>query len=158
MNKPHFDLIFGVGIILFLVVLGFVSGSWVERRHYRSLRRREREMADLLVFAIRTPPRAMLDCRSEMVCGSVVLGMDYFKTTLAGLMNLIGGRLGAYESVVERARREAILRMKAEARDLNAACILNVKFSTANIMSGNRDNKGSSCVEVIAYGTALIPN
>ncbi len=157
MDKPLFDLLLSVGLVMFLIVVGYVSGSLVERRHFRALRRREAELADVLVFALRFPPPAMDNCRSVLVCGSVVLGMDYFKKTLAGLKNLIGGSLGAYESVVERARREAVVRMKAEAKELDASCIFNVRFSTANILSGDRSNKGSGSVEIIAYGTALIP-
>ncbi|MFT6733724.1 MAG: hypothetical protein ACJAS9_001914 [Polaribacter sp.] len=38
--------------------------------------------------------------------------MDYFKRFLAGLRNIFGGRVVTYESLVDRARREAILRMK----------------------------------------------
>ncbi len=158
MDKPIFDLILSVGLLLLLIAVGYICGSLVERRHFQSLRRREAELADILVFALRFPPPAMDSCRSVLVCGSVVVGMDYFKKTLAGLKNLIGGSLGAYESVVERARREAVVRMKAEAKEQNANCVFNVRFSTANILSGDRSNKGSGCVEVIAYGTALIPD
>ena len=154
------DLIGIVIVVVFavgLLVLTFVTGTLVERAHYRSIRERESALRDLLVFAVRTPPAAFADCRSEFVCGSVVVGMDHFKKTLASLRNIVGGRVGSYEMLFDRARREAVLRMKQEARDLNARCVLNIKFSTANIMSGDKSNKGSGCVEVIAYGTALIP-
>lgn len=148
-------LVFGGG--LFLLALGFFAGSWAEKRHYASIREREKRLRKLMVFPVRTPPGAFLPCRTEFVSGSVVIGMDYFKMFAAKLRNLIGGRVSSYETLFDRARREAILRMKEEAHELRASCILNVKFATANIMSGGKDNKGSGCVEVVAYGTALIP-
>jgi uncharacterized protein YbjQ (UPF0145 family) len=153
-------IVFILGVILFvgMLVLAFTTDSLVERSHYRDIRRREEEMRDILLIPVRTTPPSMRECRQVFVTGSVVIGMDHFKRTLAGLRGVVGGRIGAYESLFERARREAILRMKEEARAHNAKCILNIKFSTANIMSGTKENKGSGCVEVIAYGTALAPS
>ena len=55
--------------------------------------------------------------------------------------------------VLDRARREAILRMKAEAHEHGAGMIFNVKLETASISKGAKDTIGS--VEVYAYGTAV---
>jgi uncharacterized protein YbjQ (UPF0145 family) len=46
------------------------------------------------------------------VSGSVVVSVDYFKRFLAGLRTLVGGRVTSYETLLDRARREAILRCK----------------------------------------------
>ena len=82
------------------------------------------------------------------------MSVDYFKRFIAGLRNLIGGRVTSYESLLDRARREAILRMKQEAKDLGANLIFNVKFETASISKGRNNQIGA--VEVYAYGTAFI--
>lgn len=158
MNRDILGLLLDVGLLALLLAIGFGSGTFAERRHYRSIRRRERELRDILLFAVRVPPPGMLPCRTEMVCGNVVVAMDYFKRFLAKLRNLVGGKIGSYETLLDRGRREAVLRMKEEARRRGATCVLNIKFATADIMSGNRDNSGSGCVEVIAYGTAIIPS
>lgn len=157
MDTETIVLLLGLLLSLFALVAAFSIGTLVERRHYLSIRRREAELRGILLIPIRTSPRSMLASDTALVSGSVVIGMDYFKRMLASLRNLVGGQMGAYESLLERARREAILRMKETARDLGATPILNIKFATADIMSGNRENKGSGCVEVYAYGTALIP-
>lgn len=157
MDSELLDLLIGIGFLVFLLALGFTVGGMVERRHYRSIRKREEELRDILLIPVRTPPESLQHCRTDFVCGNVVIGLDYFKKYLAHFRNLIGGRMGSYETLFERARREAILRMKEEARRKKAKYVFNVKFSTANIKSGNNENKGSGCVEVIAYGTAFIP-
>ena len=157
MSEGILDLVLTVGLFLFLLALGFFAGEWAERRHYRSIRKREKELRKILVFAVRTPPETFLPCRTYFVSGCVVIGMDYFKMFAAMLRNFVGGSVGSYETLLDRARREAVLRMKQEAAEANATCVLNIKFSTANILSGNKSNKGSGCVEVIAYGTALVP-
>jgi uncharacterized protein YbjQ (UPF0145 family) len=81
--------------------------------------------------------------------------VDYFKRLSAGLRSLLGGRISAYESLVDRARREAVLRMKRHAQDQGATHIFNVKLETSSISKGNRGQIGS--VEIFAYGTGLLP-
>jgi uncharacterized protein YbjQ (UPF0145 family) len=140
---------------LALAVTGLVAGRWIERRHYASIRRRERELADIPVFAVRLPPPRLAASAASLVAGSVVIADDYFKKLVAGLHTFFGGRVRSYESLVDRARREAVLRMKAEARRLGAAMIVNVKFQTFSIPG--RRTGSTRAVEVLAYGTAVAP-
>lgn len=142
-------------LILFvvLVVVGYVVGRILEGRHYASIRRREAELRSVHVFASRFPPT--LDPRPQtLVAGSVVISSDYFKRVVAGLQGLVGGRLKTYESLIDRARREAILRMKAEAKKAGASTIVNVRFQTFAI-GGGKDADGFKAVEVLAWGTAI---
>ena len=87
--------------------------------------------------------------------GNVVISVDYFKRFVAHLRMIFGGRVHTYESLLDRGRREALLRMQAEASDLGATMIFNTRFETSSISKGGRDSVGS--VEVLAYGTAVIP-
>ena len=141
-------------LIIFLVLLatGYTVGRIAERRHYRSILAREKEMANVMVFTNRFPPLTQ-QASQALVTGSVVISEDYFKRVVSGLQSLLGGRLRAYESLLDRARREAVLRMKQEARDKGARMIINVKFQTFSIPGRNPRSFGA--VEVMAYGTAL---
>ncbi len=143
-------------LIIFLVLLatGYTVGRIAERRHYRSILAREKEMANVMVFTNRFPPLTQ-QASQALVTGSVVISEDYFKRVVSGLQSLLGGRLRAYESLLDRARREAVLRMKQEARDKGARMIINVKFQTFSIPGRNPRSFGA--VEVMAYGTALTP-
>ena len=143
-------------LIIFLALLatGYTVGRIAERRHYRSILAREKEMANVLVFTNRFPPLTQ-QASQALVTGSVVISEDYFKRVVSGLQSLLGGRLRAYESLLDRARREAVLRMKQEARDKGARMIINVKFQTFSIPG--RNPKSFGAVEVMTYGTALTP-
>ena len=142
-----------VVIFVALFLLGFFAGRWNERRHYASIRRREREFAGVLLFSNRFPPHGTGRVATRLVAGSAVISGDYFKNVLAGLYSFFGGRVRSYESLIDRARREAVLRMKAEARKLGAGMIINAKFQTFAIGGRNQNNiKG---VEILVYGTAL---
>ena len=143
-----------LAVLLTLLIIGYGFGTYNERRHFRSIQEREEQYRRITTFSTkRLPPGS-----TPSVClaaGSVVISIDYFKKISAGLRNLIGGRVGAYESLVERARREAILRMKADAEDKGATSIFNVKLETSSITKGSKGQIGA--VEVLAYGTGLIP-
>ena len=88
----------------------------------------------------------------------MVVSNDYFKRLLAILRNFFGGRVKAYESLIDRARREAILRMKEEAKSKGAHMIVNLRLETSTIgRSANKKNSVGS-IEALAYGTAVVMN
>lgn len=146
-----YDLIF----FLVLLLLGYVFGQRAEKRHFRSIIEREKQLRDILVFSERRiPDEEQQD--GTLVCGSVVVSVDFFKRFVAGLRNLVGGRVSAYESLLERARREAILRMKEEARRSGAKSVWNIRLETSSIYKGAQQSIGA--VEVLAYGTAVKPH
>ncbi|MDH3465380.1 MAG: YbjQ family protein [Gammaproteobacteria bacterium] len=145
----YIDLI----VVVILLILGYGFGRHAERRHYQSIIRREKEMQGMLTFSTKMPPQDLRISNARLVGGNVVISVDYFKRFVSGLRGLIGGRMKTYETLLDRARREAILRMKAEAQELGAGMIFNVKMETASISKGAKDAIGS--VEVYAYGTAI---
>ena len=107
----------------------------------------------MLAFMVRFPFDRTTPQRAFLVHGTVVVSADYFKTFVAGLRNLFGGRFRSYETLMERARREALLRLKAEARRKGSKMVVCVRFETTTIASG-----WAPAMEVFAYGTALVPD
>ncbi|HEC20086.1 MAG TPA: heavy metal-binding domain-containing protein [Gammaproteobacteria bacterium] len=141
---------------LVLLALGYGFGQYFERRHYRSIRRREKELQDILILQSKILPATLQNHHEQfLVNGNVVISVDYFKRFVAGLRNLVGGRVTSYETLIDRARREAILRMKEEALASGAKMILNVKYEMCSIYKGRGRQIGS--VEALAYGTAFNP-
>jgi uncharacterized protein YbjQ (UPF0145 family) len=143
-------------LIIFLVLLffGYFVGQYLESSHYKSIKAREKELNSIPAIATRKLPEEFEACETKLVSGNVVISVDYFKKFVAGLRILIGGRVTTFESLIDRARREAILRMKAEAAQLDANYVFNIKMETSSISKGQKDSIGS--VEVLAYGTAII--
>ncbi len=145
-----YDLLFIVGLLL----LGYIFGQMAEKRHFKSIISREEQYANLLTFCKRFPLNDSKDQQPRLVGGNVVISVDYFKRFVAGLRNLVGGRVSSYESLLDRARREAILRMKADAEKKGMDTIINVKLETSSITKGSKNQVGA--VEVYAYGTGLV--
>lgn len=141
-------------IFLVLLALGYFFGRAKEMRHFASIRRREKLYAGkVLTFASRYPPALHQPQDCALVSGCVVVGSDYFKQFVAGLRTLFGGRMRSYETLLDRARREAVLRMKEEAQRQGFSLIFNVKIESTNITGGTRGTMPA--VEAFAYGTAL---
>ena len=136
------------------LLLGFTVGTLVERAHFRRLARREKELQYMLVTDTKAFPA---DCTREscgLVIGEVVVAADFFKTFLANIRKMVGGNLRTYETLMERARREAILRVKESARSMGANRVINLRLEASDI-GGTRGRQRAAIVEMYAYGTAV---
>ncbi|WP_147820443.1 YbjQ family protein [Salidesulfovibrio onnuriiensis] len=141
-------------INLLFLLLFLVCGQIGERRHYRSILRRERELADLPTSTLKTvefPEGRVLETR--MVCGHAVLCADGFRRLLAFFRCLFGGPVRSFEALLDRARREAMLRMKEQAK--GASMVLAVRVETPSITGIDNTYRWWGGIEVVVYGTAV---
>lgn len=145
------DQLLSLVITLSLLLTAFWSGRYAERRHYQSIRERERRFLNQPALTARSldADKRVRDARLAM--GSVVVSVDYFKRLLAGFRMLVGGELRAYSPLIDRGRREAILRMKEACPGADA--YVNMRLETSTISRGA--GRAIGTVEVIAYSTAI---
>ncbi len=141
----------GFLVFLFLLGLGFFFGRMNERKHFASLHQREEDLSHITISTVKKLPEGYVS--SAFVTGNVVISIDYFKRIAAALRTLVGGRIGSYTTLIERARREAILRMKEQAQENGASHVANVRIETSSVFQNASQQLGS--LEVYAYGTAL---
>jgi uncharacterized protein YbjQ (UPF0145 family) len=83
-----------------------------------------------------------------VVSGSTVRAKHAGRDIMAGLKNIVGGELKGYTELLGEARDQAMERMKAQAAQLGANAIVNVRFSTSSVAAG--------ASEIYIYGTAVI--
>jgi uncharacterized protein YbjQ (UPF0145 family) len=141
-----------IALWLGLILLGYFFGRAAESKHFSSIISREKDWLHLPATSVKT----VLDStrpveRSVLVQGSVVVSVDYFKRAMGTLRSLVGGAVKSHESLLDRARREAILRLKESCPEAHE--IVNLRLETFSI-SGKADGSIGS-VEVLAYGTAI---
>ncbi len=149
------ELVVQFVFVLVLLSIGLFFGRAAERRHYKELATREAELRHIQVFAERRLPTTETFTHARLVVGSVVIAEDYFKRFAAGLRSFFGGRLTAYESLMDRGRREAIVRMKQEALDHGCSLIFNVRLETSSLTEDTSSRSPMFSAEFMAYGTAL---
>lgn len=150
------ELLIKLFIFVVLILVGYFRGMRNRRLHVEALTGEERELRDILIFAARTPDLTIPGPHDPvLVCGNAVIGSDHFRIFLSSLRKFVGGNQPVYEELTNRARRQAIVRMKAAARSAGARMVFNVRYETTQI-ANNRQGELAQ-VEVLAYGTVLIP-
>ena len=82
-----------------------------------------------------------------LVKGSTIQTKNVLRDISQGLKTLVGGELGAYTDMMNKARELATQRMVEEAQRLGADAVVNVRYTTSSVMEG--------AAEVMAYGTAV---
>ena len=82
-----------------------------------------------------------------IVQGSTVRARHAGADFAAGMKNLVGGELRGYTRLLEDSRKEAMERMVAQAEQLGANAVINVRLATSAITQG--------AAELMAYGTAV---
>ena len=149
--------LFSIVFTLVLLLVAFFIGEWLERRHYKSIREREQKLKRLPAITVEEmpTPTGWEHDRCGLVTGHVVVSVDHFKRFVAGLRSIFGGRLRSYETLMDRARREAVLRMKHEAGRNGYHAVVNVRLETSALAKSSRQNKKTAGVEVLAFGTGI---
>ena len=148
------DVLIGLVFTVIMLLIAFFTGNHNEKKHYASILAREDELHRIMIVSLKHPPENFVT--QELVRGSVVISSNYFTRMLAGLRNFFGGNIRSYETLLDRARREAIWRMKEEGEALGADIVFNMKFETASLDNIHVPQQGGTqgTVEVLAYGTA----
>ena len=135
--------VFGLGLV------GWMVAFYFEKRHIQSMNRREIPLKDIAINNLKnchfSEPKA-----ATLLIGSVVVAHDYFRTLIIFFRKLVGGNIRHYERLVDRGRREALIRLKEEADLCGIDQVINIRF-TATAISGRFLN----AVEMVAYGTGI---
>ena len=82
-----------------------------------------------------------------VVRGSTIRAKHIGRDIMASLRNVVGGEVKEYTEMLTETRNESVHRMKQEARALGADAVVNLRFSTSQVMAG--------AAELLAYGTAV---
>ena len=82
-----------------------------------------------------------------LVSGACIMSRHIGKDIGAGLRNIVGGEMKAYVEMRNQSKDEALSRMEAQAQQMNADAVVNIRFTTSSIIQGG--------AEVLAYGTAV---
>lgn len=150
MNNSLTQMLINYAPFILLFTAGWFFGSRHERQHLAQLSIAEQELSHIMVSSERFyVPKLVAHTEGELVLGSVVIAQDYFKMIIARVLSIFGKNLTTYETLLDRARREALVRMRTEAQAKGYNHIYGLRLEVSNI------NQLGSMVEAIAYGTAV---
>ncbi|WP_366924491.1 YbjQ family protein [Metallumcola ferriviriculae] len=83
----------------------------------------------------------------DLVKGSTIRAKHVGKDLLAMFRQLVGGELKEYSEMINESRKISTAKMVAEAEKLGADAVINIRFTTSNVMQG--------AAEILVYGTAV---
>ena len=81
------------------------------------------------------------------VIGNTIRARHLGKDISAALRSLVGGEITEYTGMMAESREQALQRMLARAKELNADAVVGIRFQTSMIMQGS--------AELLVYGTAV---
>ena len=87
-----------------------------------------------------------------LVDGEAILGANIFKDLFAGIRDIVGGRSGAYEQELRKAKSIAMGEMQQKAQELGANAIVGIDIDYETITLSN----GGGMLMVAVSGTAVI--
>lgn len=143
----------GVAFTGLLLLLGLFFGSRAQKKHLADMDRREAELSDIIVTNLKTLPGSHKP--PVLVTGSTVIAFDYFRQFVAKFIMFFGGRITMYETMLDRARREATLRLLEQAKAAGAREVHNLRFEFSRVGSASQQGPGGGA-ELLAYGTAVL--
>lgn len=82
-----------------------------------------------------------------LVRGNTIRAKWFGKDIIVAIRQIFGGELKEYTEMLNEARDQALDRMIEEAKKLKADAIINVRFTTSNVMA--------NAAEILVYGTAV---
>ena len=141
-------------ILLTLLILCCCTGKIIETKHYKKIKERELLLIKRPYITFEKNILTKKEVQSaQLVASNVVIGCDYFRAFLANLRNIFGGNVSTYESVLDRGRREALLRIREQALRLGADIVVNVKVDSVTLDPLECSKNPKTCIT--AYGTAI---
>lgn len=101
----------------------------------------------MILTTIETVPGKNIVEHFGVVSGSTVRAKHVGRDIMASLKNIVGGELKGYTELLQESRNQAVERMVAQATELGANAIVNIRFATSAVTQG--------AAELYAYGTAV---
>lgn len=83
-----------------------------------------------------------------LVRGNTIRARHLGRDIVAGLRSVVGGEISEYTKLMAEAREQAVDRMIEEARKLGANAVVEVRFSTSEVMK--------AAAELLVFGTAVV--
>jgi uncharacterized protein YbjQ (UPF0145 family) len=146
------EILVGIVFSIGLLVVGRIVGASIEKKHFADIAEREAYFRNQPALSVKQGEAPYPIRSASLASGSVVVSIDHFKRFVSAFRMLVGGEVRSYASLIDRARREAILRMKES--QPNADAYLNTRLETSTIASTQGD-EGLGTIEVLAYATAV---
>lgn len=106
----------------------------------------------VLVSTTHSIPGFRIVSHKGIVRGDVVFGPTILQAFKSSIKAIIGGKIGGYTQMCQRARQNAFEDMLNQARQLGANAVVGIQYDSSTFSTTNDNDVGT---EVFCYGTAV---
>lgn len=151
-----------VAPILFSLLLPFLSwaiGRWYQDRLMSALQLNEKQQGNMLQSDQHLSTQSLMTTMaaesSTLLHVSICVGPSMGQIFFMWFKSIFGGRLHSYDVVLDYGRREALLRLNQQAKNLGCSSVVNIRIETSTVSFAKNDKSNTSSVEFLAFATGI---
>tara|TARA_Y100000768_G_scaffold260696_1_gene198554 strand:+ start:710 stop:1207 length:498 start_codon:yes stop_codon:yes gene_type:complete len=155
-------LVYILGPILISLLFPFLSwaiGRWYQDRLMNALLVKEKQQGNMLQSDQHLSTQSLMTTMtaesSTLLHVSICVGPSMGQIFFMWCKGVFGGRLHSYDVVLDYGRREALLRLNQQAKDLGCSSMVNIRIETSTVSFAKNDRSNTSSVEFLAFATGI---
>ena len=154
MQQDEVDLILSVALgLLFTVgpfLFSWIFGSIYQKKKQGELGARVQAFGTDNLTTLKTPPEHV--SASGLVTANIIMSVSWWQRLTGGIKTIFGGQVNTWDRILAWARKEAMQRLREQARAKGFDNVINVRLETSEIQSSKGRN---TAIEILAYGTGI---
>jgi uncharacterized protein YbjQ (UPF0145 family) len=151
-----------LGPILLSLLFPFLSwaiGRWYQDRLMSALLLNEKQQGNMLQSDQHLSTQSLMTTMaaesSTLLHVSICVGPSMGQIFFMWFKSIFGGRLHSYDVVLDYGRREALLRLNQQAKNLGCSSVVNIRIETSTVSFAKNDKSNTSSVEFLAFATGI---
>lgn len=152
-------IILSVVVPLLFPFLSWAAGRWYQGRLMQALLLDEKQQGSMLQsdqhLSTSSSMKTMAAQSSTLLHVSICVGPSMGQIFFMWLKSIFGGRLHSYDVVLDYGRREALLRLNQQAKELGCSSMVNIRIETSTVSFAKNNQNKTSSVEFLAFATGI---
>ena len=154
MARDELDILFSLAWpLLFTVVtllFSWIFGNIYQRKKQEELEVRVESFGTDNLTTLKSPPTQV--SASGLLTANIIMSVSWWQKLVGGIKTIFGGQVQTWDGILAWARKEAMQRLREQARAGGFDNGINVRLETSEIQSSKGRN---TAVEILAYGTGI---
>jgi uncharacterized protein YbjQ (UPF0145 family) len=154
MARDELDILFSLAWpLLFTVVpllFSWIFGNIYQRKKQEELEVRVESFGTDNLTTLKSPPTQV--SASGLLTANIIMSVSWWQKLVGGIKTIFGGQVQTWDGILAWARKEAMQRLREQARAEGFDNVINVRLETSEIQSSKGRN---TAVEILAYGTGI---
>lgn len=139
--------------LLFTVVpllFSWIFGNIYQKKKQEELEVRVESFGTDNLTTLKSPPPQV--SASGLLTANIIMSVSWWQKLVGGIKTIFGGQVQTWDGILAWARKEAMQRLREQAKAEGFDNVINVRLETSEIQSSKGRN---TAIEILAYGTGI---